>query len=254
QEAGPKIDDDQTATLFVQTAGIASFSETRLWLEKASPQTAWRASDREPGAGMVSTESFVSLWEQEDIFAAQPLTAQFTCTVNGEAVNYLIELLAPKFYDGFWRGELSPSHNLVVGPYHTYSQAGGLVAGFNNTTSGSYASVTGGSENIASESRSSITGGRSNEASGTDASVSGGFLNKATADRSSASGGRENQALNTFAWTGGGYRNKASGLYAAVSGGESNDASGIKASISGGGNNEASGGSSSINGGYLNET
>ena len=109
QEAGPKIDDDQTATLFVQTAVIASFSDTRLWLEKASPQTAWRASDREPGAGMVSTESFVSLWEQEDIFAAQPLTAQFTCTVNGEAVNYLIELLAPKFYDGFWRGELSPS-------------------------------------------------------------------------------------------------------------------------------------------------
>ena len=157
-------------------------------------------------------------------------------------------------YDEDDENDKSGSHNLVLGPYHTYSQAGGLVAGFNNTASGSYASVTGGSGNIASESRSSITGGRSNEASGTDASVSGGFLNKATADRSSASGGRENQALNTFAWTGGGYRNKASGLYSVVSGGSTNDASGIYASISGGGNNEASGGSSSVNGGYLNET
>lgn len=59
---------------------------------------------------MISTESFVSLWEQEEIFTAQPLTARFTCTLNGEAVDYLIELLAPIFYGGGgWRGELSPS-------------------------------------------------------------------------------------------------------------------------------------------------
>jgi hypothetical protein len=108
-EASPKIDADQAGTLLVQTAGRASFSETRLWLEETSPQTAWRASDRQPGTGMVSTESFVSLWEQEEIFAAQPLTSQFTCTVDGKAVDYRIELLAPTFYGGFWRGELSPS-------------------------------------------------------------------------------------------------------------------------------------------------
>ena len=47
-----KIDADQAGTLLVQTAGRASLSETRLWLEETSPQTAWRASDRQPGTGM----------------------------------------------------------------------------------------------------------------------------------------------------------------------------------------------------------
>ena len=36
------------------------------------------------------------------------------------------------------------SHNVVVGAGHSYSSYGGLVAGFRNTASGNYASVSGG--------------------------------------------------------------------------------------------------------------
>ena len=36
------------------------------------------------------------------------------------------------------------SHNMVVGPYHTYSSYGGLVAGFDNKITGDNASVSGG--------------------------------------------------------------------------------------------------------------
>ncbi|MCW5198701.1 hypothetical protein VU06_03010 [Desulfobulbus sp. F3] len=36
------------------------------------------------------------------------------------------------------------SHHLVVGPYHSYSSYGGLVAGYRNTISGISSSVSGG--------------------------------------------------------------------------------------------------------------
>lgn len=39
---------------------------------------------------------------------------------------------------------LGSSHNLVIGIEHTYPNFGGLMAGFRNTISGSYASVSGG--------------------------------------------------------------------------------------------------------------
>ena len=71
------------------------------------------------------------------------------------------------------------SHNLVVGKEHNYSSFGGLVAGYYNTISGRYASVSGGSVNVAGGSSSSVSGGSGNEASGTDSSVSGGYYNQA---------------------------------------------------------------------------
>ena len=43
----------------------------------------------------------------------------------------------------------SGSHYLVIGPEHTYSRYGGLVAGYSNTASGRYASVSGGRDNTA---------------------------------------------------------------------------------------------------------
>jgi hypothetical protein len=66
------------------------------------------------------------------------------------------------------------SHNLVVGPRHSYNAFGGFVAGRANDITGESASVTGGKDNEASGWYSSVSGGHANEASGIGASVSGG--------------------------------------------------------------------------------
>ena len=55
---------------------------------------------------------------------------------------------------------------LVVGPEHTYSSYGGLVAGLNNNVTGANTSVSGGWDNNASKAYSSVSGGRNREASG----------------------------------------------------------------------------------------
>ena len=120
----------------------------------------------------------------------------------------------------------SGSHNVVIGPEHSYSSYGGLVAGYKNTVSGFYASVSGGSGNKASGIAASVSGGRDNEASGSYASVSGGY---------------NNTASNHFASVSGGVDNEASAYHASVSGGRDNEASGIAASVSGGRDNETSG-------------
>jgi hypothetical protein len=72
------------------------------------------------------------------------------------------------------------SHNLVVGPGHTYSSYGGVVAGFMNRSTGVYATVTGGSENTASAPASSVSGGNFCRAQGNFSSVSGGVNNVAS--------------------------------------------------------------------------
>ncbi len=43
----------------------------------------------------------------------------------------------------------SGSHNFVVGPNHNYESYGGFVAGFQNTVSGPFSSVSGGLSRIA---------------------------------------------------------------------------------------------------------
>lgn len=58
------------------------------------------------------------------------------------------------------------AHNLVVGAGHDYSSCGGFVAGFGNTISGRYASVSGGAENTARGNVSSVSGDRWLEAAG----------------------------------------------------------------------------------------
>ncbi len=100
--------------------------------------------------------------------------------------------------------EREGSHNLIVGAMHKYSNAGGFVAGFLNTVSGAFSSVSGGwfntavgpvssvsggNFNTASEQGSSVSGGSENEASGFDSSVSGGRRNEAIGNKSSVSGG-----------------------------------------------------------------
>jgi hypothetical protein len=135
------------------------------------------------------------------------------------------------------------SHNLVIGAYQNYSSYGGLVAGFWNTISGSWASVSGGYHNEANGDYSSISGGDYNETAGLYSSVSGGYDNEAIKEDSSVSGGAHNTA---------------SGNASSVSGGAYNTASGNGSSVSGGGGlgtddgNTAFGNYSSILGGYNN--
>ena len=76
------------------------------------------------------------------------------------------------------------SHNLVVGPEHSWTSYGGLIAGYNNTVTGAYSSVSGGYDNTASGNYSSVSGGIYNTASGYFSSVSGGNARTASSSYS----------------------------------------------------------------------
>jgi len=152
-------------------------------------------------------------------------------------------------------GSRSGSHNLVIGPAHTYSAHSGLVAGssnaitanyatvsggYGNTASAGFASVSGGALNTASGLYSSVTGGQSNTASGQEASVSAGFSNEASGNVASVTGGIGNVASASSTAVSGGLLNTASENYAVVSGGRENIASGNAAIVIGGLENTAS--------------
>jgi hypothetical protein len=58
------------------------------------------------------------------------------------------------------------SHNLILGVYNHYTSSGGLVAGYGNSISAPFASVSGGVNNTASGTYASVSGGNGNTASG----------------------------------------------------------------------------------------
>lgn len=110
------------------------------------------------------------------------------------------------------------SHNLVIGTFHRYTGAAGLLAGTQNTltayfvsipagkgNTASYqgASVSGGKFNTASGESSSVSGGQNNNATGDASSVSGGILNSAGSANSSVSGGAQRSAMNGMDWAAG---------------------------------------------------
>ena len=141
------------------------------------------------------------------------------------------------------------AHNLVVGPVHSYTQAGGVVFGEANLINALAAVVSGGTGNTAGGRDSSVSGGRDNTASGTYSSVSGGEDNTASGTYSSVSGGRINTASGDRSSVSGGLFNIASGFASSVSGGQANTASGGGSSVSGGVRNTASATNSSVSGG-----
>lgn len=102
--------------------------------------------------------------------------------------------------DDFGPYNRTGSHNLIVGPEHSYSSFGGLVAGLANTVSGQNASVTGGVNNTASAPCASVSGGQDNTAMGTQASVSGGISNTAMNLHASVSGGKNCTIAVNDAW------------------------------------------------------
>jgi hypothetical protein len=111
------------------------------------------------------------------------------------------------------------SHNLVVGPHHSWSSYGGFVAGFQNWIRGKHATVSGGTMNLAG---------------GTWTSISGGLENATGDSASSVSGGRDNTANGPFSSVSGGSTNNAQGSSSSVTGGVGNLARGPSSSVSGG--------------------
>lgn len=111
------------------------------------------------------------------------------------------------------------SHNIVVGPGHTYTSYAGLVAGTGNAITGPNNSVTGGFDNTASGYYASVTGGSGNTASGAGSSISGGFFNTASDSYTSVSGGVDNTASGVTASVCGGSENTASGFSTTIAGG-----------------------------------
>ena len=82
--------------LFVQTSSGATLTDSTLTLTGISPQTGWFTDRPYREAGQTPTEEFMSLWgEDENSFADDPPNADFTCTVEGEVVNYFVELQNP---------------------------------------------------------------------------------------------------------------------------------------------------------------
>jgi trimeric autotransporter adhesin len=146
-------------------------------------------------------------------------------------------------------GYRSGSHDLVVGPGHTFNSFGGFVAGDTNAIEGPSASVSGGHANAATGLESSVSGGVGNGATDFGSSVSGGHSNAAVAFGASVSGGNNNVASSGTASVSGGGNNQASAADASVSGGEGNTASEAGASISGGILNQATGFEASVSGG-----
>jgi hypothetical protein len=100
------------------------------------------------------------------------------------------------------------SHNLVVGPYHSYNGQSGAVFGWDNWIDTDFASITGGKVNTISD-------------NGNYASISGGSQNWAEGSYSSIHGGVNNHARNGGAVVLGGYGNKAYSIRTVVTGGNS---------------------------------
>ncbi len=156
---------------------------------------------------------------------------------NGPQVNGLGNLIVG-YDEGAQQGkDKTGSHNIVVGPWQSYSSYGGLVAGSNNKISAPYSTITGGSGNFATGRNSNVAGGTENIASGPDSSVSGGSGNNAVGQESSVFGGNSNSTEGPGSTISGGIINRAVGNSSTISGGWGNIANGYVSHISGGYNN-----------------
>ncbi len=207
-----------TGSLIAFSALVASVSDARA---QTFPSTAGSGTCRVVFAATTATFLDCNVFVQNG--------AGSTASTNGKGnliIGYNEDTAPPNTRSG--------SHNLVVGPEHTYSNYGGVVAGLANSITGAYASVSGGTVGIASGASSSVAGGWLNTASAASSSVNGGVLNIASGSGGSVSGGSLNEASGPYAAVTGGAYNVASGDWSSVSGGHINYATADYASVSGG--------------------
>lgn len=90
--------------------------------------------------------------------------------------------------EGDWSDDKSGAHNLVVGPFHSYTGTGGFVAGWDNDVSGRSASVSGGAYNVADGDMASVSGGFNNAAKAPYSSVLGGLFGSTDGDYTALTG------------------------------------------------------------------
>ena len=81
--------------LFVQDGTGGTLSRTTLTLTGVSSQTGYFSDRPYRFAGQEPTEEFIALWDEGGPFADDLPNADFTCTVDSEVVNYVVELTSP---------------------------------------------------------------------------------------------------------------------------------------------------------------
>ena len=111
---------DEPEVLFVQTSEGARLTGARLTLISPSQWTGWFTDRPDREAGQISTEEFLTLWnERESVFADDPPDfaddppdfaddppdfaddpphGDFSCTVEGEVVDYVVVLQDPALF------------------------------------------------------------------------------------------------------------------------------------------------------------
>jgi len=83
--------------LFVQDATGATLSGTTLTLTQVRRETDWFTNRPNRLAGKVPNLEFIKQWDEgENSFADDPPNADLTCEVDGEVVNYFVELTSPR--------------------------------------------------------------------------------------------------------------------------------------------------------------
>ncbi len=175
-------------------------------------------------------------------------TQEHTCAVTNGLGNLIIG-----YNEADTDDERNGSHNLVVGPMHSYTGYGAIVAGQDSRVERESATVTGGHENHATGAFASVTGGRANEASGVSASVAGGSENSSEDDNTAILGGSENVTSADNAAICGGSFNRARAERSSVAGGLGNIASGFGSAVAGGSGNLTLGRAATVTGGALNQ-
>ena len=95
--------------LFVQNGTGGTLTESILTLTGVNDETGYFSDRPYREAGQMSTEEFIALWDEGGTFADDPPNADFTCTVDSEVVNFVVELTSP----GLVGDDLSYSVNAV---------------------------------------------------------------------------------------------------------------------------------------------
>ena len=84
------------SVLFVQNATGGTLTKSTLTLTGVNSKTGYFSNRPYRYASQVPTEEFIKQWDEgAGSFADNPPNADFTCEVDGEVVNYVVELTSP---------------------------------------------------------------------------------------------------------------------------------------------------------------
>ena len=91
-----KDDTNEPDRFYAHSIAGLTLNDSKLTLTGVDPVTL-STSGPYPATRPISTEEFVTLWEEgENSFADDPPKADIACTVDGEVLNYVVELRMPE--------------------------------------------------------------------------------------------------------------------------------------------------------------